>query len=87
MKGIFNMNIRIIHDAIEAKGIAVIIDVFRAFSVEPYLINNGVKKLIAVGDKEIAYDLKEKNKNIVLVGERDGLKLPGFDYRKFSITN
>lgn len=81
------MNIRIIHDAIEAKGIAVIIDVFRAFSIEPYLINNGVKKLIAVGDKEIAYDLKEKNKNIVLVGERDGLKLPGFDYRKFSITN
>ena len=81
------MNIRIIHDPKEARGIAVVIDVFRAFTVEPYLINNGTEKLIAVGDKEIAYELKEKNKDIVLIGEREGVKLPGFDFRKFSFTN
>lgn len=81
------MKIKIIHDPKEARGIAVIIDVFRAFTVEPYLINNGTEKLIAVGDKEIAYALKEKNKNIVLIGEREGIKLPGFDFRKFSFTN
>ena len=81
------MNIRVIHDHKEARGIAVVIDVFRAFTVEPYLINNGTEKLIAVGDKDIAYELKEKNKDIVLIGEREGVKLPGFDFRKFSFTN
>lgn len=74
------MNVKIIHNPKEAVGIAVIIDVFRAFSVEPYIINNGAKKLIPVGDKEIAYNLKEKNKDYILIGERNGIKLPGFDY-------
>ncbi len=74
------MNIKIIHDAKQATGLAIIIDVFRAFTVEPYLFYNGVEKLIPVGDKEIAYDLKEKNKEYILVGERNGIKLPGFDY-------
>ena len=74
------MNVKIIHNPKEAIGIAVIIDVFRAFTVEPYIISNGAKKLISVGDKEIAYDLKEKNKDYILIGERNGIKLPGFDY-------
>lgn len=74
------MTIKIIHDAKDAVGIAVIIDVFRAFTVEPYVINNGAKKLIPVGDKKIAYELKEKNTEYILVGERNGIKLPGFDY-------
>ena len=38
-----SMKIKIIHDPKEAKGIAVIIDVFRAFTVEPYLMNNGTQ--------------------------------------------
>lgn len=74
------MNIKIIHNAKEATGLAIIIDVFRAFTVEPYLINNGVEKLIPVGDKEIAYNLKEKNSEYILIGERNGIKLPEFDY-------
>ena len=74
------MNINIIHDAKDATGIAIIIDVFRAFTVEPYVINNGAKKLIPVGDKEIAYNLKEINKEYILIGERNGIKLPEFDY-------
>jgi 2-phosphosulfolactate phosphatase len=74
------MNVKIIHNPKEAIGIAVIIDVFRAFTVEPYIINNGAKKLIPVGDKQIAYDFKEKNKEYILIGERNGIKLPGFDY-------
>lgn len=74
------MNIKIIHNAKEATGIAVIIDVFRAFTVEPYIINNGAKMLIPVGDKQIAYNFKEKNNQYILVGERNGIKLPGFDF-------
>ncbi len=51
------MNIKIlqlIEGAKQATGTAVIIDVFRAFTVEAYLVNNGVQKLIPVGDKQIA---------------------------------
>ena len=60
------MNIKIlqlIEGARQATGLAVIIDVFRAFTVEAYLVNNGVQKLIPVGDKQIAYDYKEKNRD------------------------
>lgn len=74
------MNIKIIHDPKQATGLAIIIDVFRAFTVEPYLIYNGVEKIIPVGDKGIAYNLKQKNKEYILIGERDGIKLPGFDF-------
>ena len=74
------MNIKIIHDPKEAIGITIIIDVFRAFTVEPIIINNGAKKLIVIGDKQIAYDLKRKNNEYILIGERDGIKLPEFDY-------
>lgn len=74
------MNIKIVSDAKLATGLAVVIDVFRAFTVEPYLINNGAKKLIPVGDMQIAYDYKNKDNACILIGERDGIILPGFDY-------
>lgn len=77
------MNIKIlqlIEGAKQATGLTVIIDVFRAFTVEAYLVNNGVEKLIPVGDKQIAYDYKEKYKECILIGERRGIMLEGFDY-------
>lgn len=74
------MNIKIINDAKLATGLTVVIDVFRAFTVEPYLINNGAQKLIPVGDMQIAYDYKNKDNNCILIGERNGIILPGFDY-------
>ena len=77
------MNIKILHGgegAREATGLTVIIDVFRAFTVEPYIMNNGAKKLIPVGDMQIAYDFREKDSNCILIGERKGIMLPGFDY-------
>ena len=73
------MNIKIlqlIEGARQATGLAVIM----AFTVEAYLVNNGVQKLIPVGDKQIAYDYKEKNKDCILIGERRGIMLDGFDY-------
>lgn len=74
------MKIKIIDDPQKATGIAIIIDVFRAFTVEPILIKNGSKKLIVIADKEIAYNLKKENSDYILIGERDGKKLPNFDY-------
>ena len=77
------MNVRILHmveGAREATGVAVIIDVFRAFTVEAYLMNNGADRVIPVGDMQIAYDYKKENMDVILVGERHGKILPGFDY-------
>ena len=77
------MNIEILHmidGAKQAKGCAVIIDVFRAFTVEAYLMNNGAEKIIPVSDKQLAYNLKEQNPEYILIGERHGVILPGFDY-------
>ena len=77
------MNIRIlqlIEGAKQATGIAVIIDVFRAFSVEAYLTAKGAGKIIPVGDMQIAYDMKKENPDVILIGERGSKKLPGFDY-------
>ena len=69
-----------IQGAKRATGVTVIIDVFRAFSVECYLFNNNVESIIPVASKEEAYRLKEENPSFILVGERDGIKLPGFNY-------
>lgn len=77
------MNIKVLHmveGAKQATGITVIIDVFRAFTVEAYLMNNGAKKLIPVGDLQFVYDYKKRNADCILVGERYGKILPGFDY-------
>lgn len=77
------MNIKIlqlIDGAKSATGLTVVIDVFRAFSVEAYLAQNGAERIYPVGDKEIAYNLKKQDPNIIIIGERNGVKLEGFDY-------
>ena len=76
------MNIKILHmieGAKAARGITVVIDVFRAFSVEAYFLANGAEKIIPVGDASLAYKLKEENPEMILAGERHGRILPGFD--------
>lgn len=77
------MDIRIlqlIDGAKDATGLAVIIDVFRAFSVACYVVNNGAKRIIPVGDIDVAYRLKRENPDFILIGERKGRIQPGFDY-------
>ncbi len=68
-----------IEGAKKATGLTVVIDVFRAFSVEAYCFSKGAEKIIPVGDSEIAYRLKEENPDMILAGERYGKILPGFD--------
>ena len=77
------MNVRImqlLEGAKAARGVAVIIDVFRAFSVESYLFAHGVEKIIPVADLKIAYGYKEKNPDFLLAGERGGAMCEGFDF-------
>jgi len=64
----------------EATGITVIIDVFRAFSVECYASDAGASRIIATAEVPEANQLKLKYKNSVLVGERDEKKIEGFDF-------
>ena len=77
------MKIRIlqgIEGAKQATGVAVIIDVFRAFTVETYLMKNRASKIIPVGDLDFVYDYQKKNSGVMLIGERNGKILPGFHY-------
>lgn len=69
-----------IEGAKKARGLAVVIDVFRAFSLECYLTAAGAGRILPVGEKETAYHLKEEHPDYILVGERHGVILPGFDY-------
>ena len=64
----------------EARGIAVIIDVFRAYSVESYAFAQGMKRIYPVGDMEEAYRLKQQHPDYLLCGEREGRKQAGCDF-------
>ncbi len=63
----------------KAEGLAVIIDVFRAFSVACYAFDGGAYKLIATQTPADAFSLKKTYKNSLLIGERDEKKIEGFD--------
>lgn len=63
-----------------AKGLTVVIDVFRAFSVACYAAGNGAEKIVAVSKEETARSLHKENPDFVLMGERDCVMLPGFDF-------
>jgi len=77
------MNIQIlelIDGAKAAKGLTVIIDVFRAMTVEAYVIQNGAADLIPMGNIEEAYAYRAAHPGTVLMGERGGAMCPGFDF-------
>jgi 2-phosphosulfolactate phosphatase len=70
---------RLLEGAQTARGVAVIIDVFRAFTCEPLLFSLGIQKSILVATPEEALALKEKKNELVLIGEVGGMPVEGFD--------
>ena len=64
----------------QARGLTVIIDVFRAFSLEAYLQYKGVKEILPVQSIAEAMQLKKDLADVILIGERNGIKVEGFDY-------
>ncbi|NEW83430.1 MAG: 2-phosphosulfolactate phosphatase [Mariniphaga sp.] len=64
----------------KAKGLTVVIDVFRAFSTACYVFAAGAAKIIPVGHVEEAFELKKILKNVVMLGERNERKVQGFDF-------
>lgn len=81
-KGGFLMNVEIFHlieGAKQANGLAVIIDVFRAFSMECWLYALGAKEIRPVGSIEETFAWKQKDPDCILVGERHGRRIDGCD--------
>ena len=77
------MEVRIEHlldGAKRSEGLVVIIDVFRAFSLECYAFSGGANRIIPVKEVEEAFRWKEEDPSVLLVGERNGIKVEGFDY-------
>ena len=62
-----------------ARGIAVIIDVFRAFTCAPLMFSLGIEKIILVSTPAEGFALKDKNPDFILVGEVGGVPIKGFD--------
>ncbi len=65
--------------AARARGIAVVIDVFRAFTVAPHAFAAGAARVLPVGEVEDALALRKTLPNAILVGERHARRLSGFD--------
>lgn len=63
-----------------ARGVAVVIDVFRAFTVACYAFANGAERIIPVADIEEARRIKRAHPGYVTLGERHARKLEGFDF-------
>ncbi len=70
----------LIEGAKRAEGLAVVIDVFRAFSLECWLFAMGAGEIRPVGAVADALAWREKDPGCVLIGERGGRKLDGFDF-------
>ena len=70
----------LIGGAKQAKGLAVVIDVFRAFTTAAYVMANGAERIYPVASVDEAFRLKRLNNEWILMGERDGKKISGFDY-------
>lgn len=60
--------------------IVIIIDVLRATSVMATTLANGAKSIRTVQAPEEALALKTQNTNLLLVGERNAIKLEGFNF-------
>lgn len=64
----------------KAKGLVVVIDVLRAFSTCCYLFASGAKEIRTVAKPEEAFALKKRDNDYILVGEKNGIRIQGFDY-------
>lgn len=62
----------------QAKGVAVVIDVYRAFTSAALMTHLGAEKIILLAEPEAVLKLK-REKGYLAVGEVDGKKVPGFD--------
>jgi len=70
----------LVEGAKKARGLAVVIDVFRAFTTAAFVMANGARHILPVATLGEAFALREAHPDWVLMGEREGKPVPGFDY-------
>jgi 2-phosphosulfolactate phosphatase len=70
----------LLEGAKKARGMTVVIDVFRAFTTAAYVIANGAETILPVGTIEEAFKLRCQNPKWLVIGEIHGQKISGFDY-------
>jgi 2-phosphosulfolactate phosphatase len=63
-----------------AAGVVVVIDVLRAFSTAAYAFAAGARDITLVSTVEEALALRERAPELRLMGEANGLRIPGFDF-------
>ena len=63
----------------QAAGVAVVIDVFRAFSCAPLFFRFGARKVILEPDPAKAIALKEEDPELILAGEVNEVPIEGGD--------
>ncbi|TRZ46214.1 2-phosphosulfolactate phosphatase [Robertkochia solimangrovi] len=66
-------------DAGQIIGFTVVVDVFRAFSMSYYIDERKPEQYIIAESIEHAMALRQVYKNAVLIGERQGIMIDGFD--------
>ncbi len=67
-------------DTKNIKGFTVVVDVFRAFSTAYYISSNNPQKYFLTDSINYAQEFRSNNKKTLLIGERGGVKIEGFDY-------
>lgn len=72
--------LKLLDGARQAEGETVIIDVFRAFSLECYMYARGAARTIPVASLDQAFAWKKKHPDWLLFGEREGRKVEGCDF-------
>jgi 2-phosphosulfolactate phosphatase len=64
----------------EARGITIVIDVIRAFTVAAYAFAGGASRLWLVRTTDEAFALRGREPGAMLAGEIGGRLIPGFDF-------
>ena len=76
-----SLNIRLVYrsEAAQARGVVIVIDVIRAFTVAAYACAGGARRLWLVRTTDEAFALRRQEPQALLAGEIGGRLIPGFD--------
>jgi len=63
-----------------ADDLVVIVDILRASTTITHAIANGAEKVVPLGSIDDAFALRDQHNDVILGGERGGIRVEGFDY-------
>lgn len=61
------------------KSAKILVDVYRSTSTMPIMLKKGAQRIIPFSTLKEARDMKKRNPEYIIAGERYGFKIPGFD--------